>query len=57
MRKIMVTPLVEAKYNQPDVYDSTCPKIIVPISRFELAASPTGNAIFTYVAAEQAMTQ
>jgi hypothetical protein len=51
------TQLADAKYNQRDFYNSTNPKIIVPIIRVELAASPTGTATFTYAAADQEITQ
>lgn len=49
--------LADAKYNQRDFYNSTYPKLIVPIIPVELAASPAHTATFTYVAADQAVTK
>jgi hypothetical protein len=47
--------LPDAQYNQRDFYNSTNPKIIVPIIRVTPATSSTGSATFTYVAADQAV--
>ena len=47
--------LNDARYNQSDFYNSTNPKIIVPIIRVTPATSSTGSATFTYVAADQAV--
>ncbi|RIJ13466.1 halovibrin HvnC [Pseudomonas sp. 91RF] len=49
--------LADARYNQQDFYNSTNPKIIVPIIRLTPATSATGAATFTYVAADQQVTQ
>lgn len=51
------TPLADAQYNQRDFYNSTNPKIVVPIIRLTPANSPTGAATFTFVAADQVVTQ
>lgn len=50
-------PLADAQYNQRDFYNSTNPKIVVPIIRLTPANSPTGVATFTFVAADQVVTQ
>lgn len=50
-------PLADAQYNQRDFYNSTNPKIMVPIIRLTPATSATGTATFTYVAADQVVTQ
>ncbi|PQP04065.1 MULTISPECIES: halovibrin HvnC [Pseudomonas] len=50
-------PLADAQYNQRDFYNSTNPKIVVPIIRLTPATSATGTATFTYVAADQVVTQ
>ncbi|MBD0686317.1 MULTISPECIES: hypothetical protein [unclassified Pseudomonas] len=47
------TGLADAQYNQRDFYNSTNPKIIVPIIRLVPATSATASATFTYVAADQ----
>lgn len=49
--------LADAQYNQRDFYNSTNPKIIVPIIRLTPPTSATGTADFKYVAADQAVTQ
>ncbi|RON69572.1 halovibrin HvnC [Pseudomonas fluorescens] len=49
--------LADAQYNQRDFYNSTNPKIVVPIIRVALPTVLTGKATFTYVAADQAITQ
>lgn len=49
--------LADAQYNQRDFYNSTNPKIIVPIIRVTPANSATESATFTYVAADQVVTQ
>lgn len=50
-------PLADARYNQRDFYNSTSPKIVVPIIRLTPATSATGTATFTYVAADQVVVQ
>ena len=50
-------PLADAQYNQRDFYNSTNPKIVVPIIRLTPANSPTGVATFTFAAADQVVTQ
>ncbi|MGF6456288.1 halovibrin HvnC [Pseudomonas frederiksbergensis] len=50
-------PLADAQYNQRDFYNATIPKIVVPIIRLTPANSATGIATFTYVAADQSVTQ
>lgn len=45
--------LADAQYNQRDFYNSTNPKIVVPIIRLTPATSITGSATFTYNAADQ----
>ncbi|MDR6926657.1 halovibrin HvnC [Pseudomonas sp. BE134] len=50
-------PLADAQYNQRDFYNSTNPKIVVPIIRLTPANSPTGTATFQYAAVDQAVTQ
>lgn len=49
--------LADAQYNQRDFYNSTNPKIVVPIIRLTPPDSANGTATFTYVAADQAVTQ
>ncbi|URM26549.1 hypothetical protein LLY42_21930 [Pseudomonas frederiksbergensis] len=49
--------LADAQYNQRDFYNSTNPKIVVPIIRLTPPTSATGTADFKYVAADQAVTQ
>lgn len=49
--------LADARYNQRDFYNSTNPKIIVPIIRLTPANTAAGSATFTYVAADQAVAQ
>lgn len=49
--------LPDARYNQRDFYNSTNPKIVVPIIRLTPANSATESATFTYVASDQAVTQ
>lgn len=46
--------LADAQYNQRDFYNSTNPKVIVPIIRLTLASSGT---IFTYIQADQVILQ
>lgn len=48
--------LADAQYNQRDFYNSTNPRIVVPIIRLTPAASLHGKASFSYIAAEQALT-
>lgn len=48
--------LSEAQYNQRDYYNSTHPKIPLPIIRMTPAADATQDAIFTFVAADQVVT-
>ncbi|MHC8371847.1 halovibrin HvnC [Pseudomonas sp. MDT1-85] len=50
-------PLADARYNQSDFYNSTNPKIVVPIIRLTPATSATGTATFSYVQADQAVAQ
>ncbi|TNF82458.1 halovibrin HvnC [Pseudomonas sp. ICMP22404] len=49
--------LADAQYNQRDFYNSTSPKIVVPIIRLTPAASLGGKASFSYSAEEQALVQ
>ncbi|WP_219097438.1 halovibrin HvnC [Pseudomonas sp. UMAB-40] len=49
--------LADAQYNQRDFYNSTNPKIVVPIIRLTPPASSTGTATFTYVASDQVVVQ
>lgn len=49
--------LADAQYNQRDFYNSTNPKIVVPIIRLTPPESATGTASFAYVAADQVVTQ
>ncbi|MBV4552360.1 halovibrin HvnC [Pseudomonas sp. SWRI102] len=49
--------LADARYNQRDFYNSTDPKIVVPIIRVTPASSATGSATFAYVASDQEVTQ
>ncbi|MEX0162578.1 halovibrin HvnC [Pseudomonas brassicacearum] len=49
--------LADARYNQRDFYNSTNPKIVVPIIRLTPATSANGKATFTYNAADQAVTR
>ncbi|WP_283184362.1 hypothetical protein [Pseudomonas svalbardensis] len=49
--------LPDAQYNQRDFYNSTNPKIVVPIIRLTPPSSAAGTATFTYVAADQVVTQ
>ncbi|WP_025110038.1 hypothetical protein [Pseudomonas sp. H1h] len=49
--------LADAQYNQRDFYNSTNPKIVVPIIRLTPAASAAAPATFTYSAADQAVAQ
>jgi hypothetical protein len=49
--------LAEARYNQRDFYNSTNPKIVVPIVRLTPAASADGNSSFSYAPADQVVTQ
>ncbi|MFL6536123.1 MAG: hypothetical protein ACJ8G8_22670, partial [Pseudomonas sp.] len=48
--------LDEAKYNQRDFYNSTNPKILIPIIRLTPASSLNGKASFAYIATDQAIT-
>lgn len=48
--------LAEAQYNQRDFYNSTNPKIVVPIIRLTPANSASAKATFTYNAADQVVT-
>jgi hypothetical protein len=50
-------PLADAQYNQRDFYNSTNPKIVVPIIRLTPPTSATGVATFTFAAADQVVTQ
>ncbi|TWC23113.1 MULTISPECIES: halovibrin HvnC [unclassified Pseudomonas] len=45
--------LADAQYNQRDFYNSTHPKLVIPIIRLTPATSLNGRASFTYVEAEQ----
>ncbi|MDR6959476.1 hypothetical protein J2W43_003473 [Pseudomonas brassicacearum] len=47
--------LADAQYNQLDFYNSTNPKISVPIIRMTPANAITDKATFTFVAADQAV--
>ncbi|WP_238962932.1 halovibrin HvnC [Pseudomonas sp. AF32] len=47
--------LAEAQYNQRDFYDSTNPKILLPIIRLTPAASLSQSASFAYVTTDQAV--
>ncbi|MGE8188269.1 halovibrin HvnC [Pseudomonas sp. NPDC086278] len=49
--------LADAQYNQRDFYNSTNPKIVVPIIRLTPAASASESASFSYVAADQVVSQ
>lgn len=49
--------LADAKYNQRDFYNSTNPKIVVPIIRLTPASSDSEKATFTFVAADQEIAQ
>ncbi|MFJ2466956.1 halovibrin HvnC [Pseudomonas sp. NPDC087615] len=49
--------LADARYNQRDFYNATNPKITVPIIRVALPTVITGKTTFTYVAADQGITQ
>ena len=49
--------LADARYNQRDFYNSTNPRIVVPIIRVIPANSAAESATFSYVAADQAVTQ
>lgn len=49
--------LAEAQYNQQDFYNSTSPKIVVPIIRLIPADSADGNSSFAYAPADQVVTQ
>ncbi|MHC8333198.1 halovibrin HvnC [Pseudomonas sp. LB3P25] len=49
--------LADAQYNQRDFYNSTNPKIVVPIIRLTPPDSAAGTASFIYVAADQVVTQ
>ncbi|OAB53191.1 hypothetical protein [Pseudomonas thivervalensis] len=49
--------LADARYNQRDFYNSTNPRIVVPIIRLTPANSAAGSATFTYVVSDQAVTQ
>ncbi|MBV4462690.1 halovibrin HvnC [Pseudomonas sp. SWRI79] len=49
--------LAEARYNQQDFYNSTNPRIVVPIVRLTPAASADGNSSFAYAQADQVVTQ
>ena len=51
------TALADARYNQQDFYNSTNPRIIVPIIRLTLPTSSTGTANFSYIAADQAVSK
>ncbi|WP_339508220.1 halovibrin HvnC [Pseudomonas sp. RL_35y_Pfl2_P42] len=48
--------LADAQYNQRDFYNSTNPKIIVPIIRLVLSTSIPGTAKFEYIPADQTVT-
>ncbi|KNH15829.1 halovibrin HvnC [Pseudomonas syringae] len=49
--------LAEARYNQRDFYNSTSPRIVVPIIRLIPADSAGGNSSFAYAQADQVVTQ
>jgi hypothetical protein len=49
--------LADAQYNQRDFYNSTTPKIVVPIIRLTPATSAAAPAAFTYSATDQAVAQ
>ncbi|WP_282411533.1 halovibrin HvnC [Pseudomonas sp. PS02303] len=49
--------LADAQYNQRDFYNSTNPKIFVPIIRLTPPVNATGTATFAYIAADQVVTQ
>ncbi|PTT31983.1 halovibrin HvnC [Pseudomonas sp. HMWF021] len=48
--------LADAQYNQRDFYNSTNPKIVIPIIRLTLATSANGTATFTYVTTDQVVS-
>jgi hypothetical protein len=48
--------LASARYNQQDFYNSTNPKIVIPIIRLTLATNLSGSARFDYVASDQVIT-
>ncbi|ABA74630.1 MULTISPECIES: hypothetical protein [Pseudomonas] len=49
--------LADAQYNQRDFYNSTNPKIVVPIIALTPANSVTDKATFSFLAGDQAVTQ
>ncbi|MDO8403455.1 MAG: halovibrin HvnC [Pseudomonas sp.] len=49
--------LADAQYNQRDFYNSTNPKVFVPIIRLTPPVNATGTATFAYIAADQVVTQ
>lgn len=49
--------LADARYNQRDFYNSTNPRIVVPIIRLTPANSAAASATFSYVASDQAVAQ
>lgn len=49
--------LADAQYNQRDFYNSTSPKIVVPIIRLIPANSASENSSFAYAPADQVLTQ
>jgi hypothetical protein len=49
--------LADAQYNQRDFYNSTNPRILVPIIRLTPSASNGGAASFTFAPADQVVTQ
>ncbi|MBV4484810.1 halovibrin HvnC [Pseudomonas sp. SWRI153] len=48
--------LADAQYNQKDFYNSTSPKMVVPIIRLTPATTVAGKATFTYITADQVVT-
>lgn len=47
--------LAEAQYNQRDFYNSTNPRIVLPIIRMKPADYANENATFTYIPTDQAV--
>ncbi|WP_213939430.1 halovibrin HvnC [Pseudomonas sp. dw_612] len=50
------TALADAQYNQRDFYNSTNPRITVPIIRLTMATSAAGTANFSYIQADQVVS-
>lgn len=51
------TALTDAQYNQLDFYNSTNPKLVIPIIRITRPASFGAKATFSYIVGDQAVTQ